>query len=128
MKVYRGEVRDGRFEVHVVDGAVTRRLQPRTDLAKFALGATSFAWGYRSAGVVQLAFALMVDALGEHPAVRARAMNIVHVFKYELIRFDYRDGWTMDEARVVGLVNAIEQQLLNPPTPEQLAQRDFIPF
>lgn len=123
---------DGTCVVTVHDGSTRRLLAARADLVRLSPTA-GFAWGFRSKETAQLAFALVYDALGGDAAQginTARALNIVHVFKHELIRHHWKAGWMLSQAWIVARITLIEETLRERAAvpPEISDQIDYAPF
>jgi hypothetical protein len=66
---------------------------------------TGFAWGYGGSGPTQLSLSILVDAIGQH-----RALKLYQYYKGAVIsRLDQDKGWSMSLGEVLEQVETIER-------------------
>jgi hypothetical protein len=103
-RIYHGMHNDrtGDCVVIVEDDGVSRRLNPRFDLANHS--PTGFSWGFGGSGPAQLALALLADATGNDAA----ALRHHQIFKFRAVgKLPMDGGWTMTRERVLAVLDEI---------------------
>lgn len=84
-------------------------LNPRRDLGCFTLG--GFTWGGRGPGDLQLALALLADALGDD----ARAKALAPRFRWAVVaKWQPHEPWSLTAEHVRMLAEAIETAITAP--------------
>jgi Family of unknown function (DUF6166) len=89
----------------VADGANRTRLDPRFDLHRYP--AANFSWSGDGPGQLQLALALLANALGDDE----RALRFHLDFNRRVVSI-FPDRWTITRTRVVAHINTIELRQL----------------
>jgi len=80
-------------------------LKPRLDLLNKS--PSGFEWGYTGSGPAQLAFALLLDFLGESEI--ARVLSLYQEFK-RLVVVQFDDSWALTEDLIQETIDKIEQK------------------
>jgi uncharacterized protein DUF6166 len=101
MKRYVGARFSFGQRVWVVDGDITRQLDPRFDLRKHS--PDGFNWGYGGSGPAQLALAICADALGRDDVAQAVYMD----FKRKVIARIDNEEWIMPEEFVQDAIESV---------------------
>lgn len=107
-RVYLGILDEDRMPIGVtVNGT---KLKPRRDLIDYprahASGSQGFAWGYDGSGPLQLAIAILADALADDE--RALAMHVE--FKNRvIIHLSQTDPFTLTHEEIINEIQQLEQ-------------------
>jgi hypothetical protein len=106
LAIFRGD-NSGAVMVRVFDAGITPVSSYVLPLYRINHSSARFAWGYHGSRPNVLAFAILVDHLGD----RVRAMDLYREFSRKVIAtLDRREGWTLTGDQIESSIASIENQ------------------